>query len=673
MFPRTALCLCLLPCLLPPVGTLLAADSPAAVSSENPDSRGRATAIALNYCRASFHRIRKYQSNRVLLEEQEKILDNLNLNGIGDQEVINLYSAVLDEIGDIEVADREKAIFHDKYKKALFREIEATAFVALAQTATMSINGLVQTGVRSWLDYRDLQWNRDFDSWKVEKDRMNSVVDKSSKFLDTFWKQAKAKNIPDRWLVRGTDLDRLTEAMQEPDLETRLRVLQRMESFMECYPPYWYYVGRTQQGLGQFYEAAETYDKLADLAHGHFRRDDMMTAALANRAIIQQHLNQPGADRTAREALTYSTSVWEANLMCAQVLEASGRYDDAKDAILRNLDVNLESQLSSVALLGLYYRQNRLDDLAAALADPEFIARVPMLSIVQSLAKLGPQRTPGTVMTGLRNSIRVAIEPRFGVDDLLVACGSSWQPEKIQSLTFYFPGQLANSVSDSAASAAAPAGLTGAKLEPHAAGGYVFRYARAIEASNRLGSSGSGASLTGSVLRFEYPAPPGRTESAVLFVVLGTSQQSDASVQQAAPWWQSASPIEIRYGDARIRLDGTWQPGPATPGTSIADNRSADGTGKATPPLDQPPRPAAPKRPATSVAIDEFVPIRVSADVTPDTSQEGNGDKRFEPSRRPPRVTILGVRPASSSAESSDADANPQPSVPPPPAQDGKP
>ncbi len=219
---------------LPLPGELLAAKDSAAAPNEDPDSRGRETAIALNYCRASFHRIRTSQSKDVLYEEQVKILDNLNLNGIGDQEVINLYSAVLDEIGQIEIADKERDIFEGKYKKALFREIEATAFVVLAQTATMSLDGLVRTGVRSWLDYRDLQWNREFDQWKVEKARMSAVVTKSSKFLDTFWKQAKDKNIPDRWLFRGTDLDALSDAIREEDLETRLRVLQRMESFMEC-------------------------------------------------------------------------------------------------------------------------------------------------------------------------------------------------------------------------------------------------------------------------------------------------------------------------------------------------------------------------------------------------------------------------------------------------------
>ena len=652
---RTLLCTWMLTTLLLPAELLAAKDS-----AKDPDSRGRATAIALNYCKASFHRIRTSQSKEVLYEERVKILDNLNLNGIGDQDVINLYSAVLDEIGGIEIADKERTIFEGKYKKALFREIEATAFVVLAQTATMSLDGLVRTGVRSWLDYRDLQWNREFDKWKVEKSRMSAVVSKSSKFLDTFWKQAKDKNIPDRWLVRGTDLDALSAAIREQDLETRLRVLQRMESFMECYPPYWYYVGRAQQGLGQFYEAAQTYDKLADLAHGHFRRDDMLTAALANRAIIQQHLNQPGADRTAREALTYSTSVWSANLMCAQVLEANGRTEDAEDAILRNLDVGLEQQLSSVALLGLYYRQNRLDEMAEKLADPDFIVHVPMLSLVQCLSKLGPTRTPGNVLTGLQNSIRVAIEPRFGTDDLLVACGSSWQPEKIRSLNFYFPGQSVPTASTQA-DARTLGGLSNPKLETHAAGGYVFRYPRAIEAGNPISSSNGGQSLVGSVLRFEYASPSVTAEPAVLFVTMGAPLRSKAGTQPAAPWWQSASPIEIRYADVSVPLDGSWKPSPATLDEPVARTPSPTDPGKSLAGKDAPPIP-------TREPLADATPRAVPREN--DTKTDVSNDKPFEPSRRPPRAIILGVRTASDPVPIIDDDKTSNDTVPPPPSKE---
>src|SRR5690606_8513852 len=101
------------------------------------------------------------------------------------------------------------------------------------EVATQQYVAAVRTGAHSWWDYRTLGWHRDLDVWKVERERMIAVVDKSSLFLDTFWKLTRKHPIPDRWLVRSDDLDRLEEALREPDLEVRLRVLRRMEPFME--------------------------------------------------------------------------------------------------------------------------------------------------------------------------------------------------------------------------------------------------------------------------------------------------------------------------------------------------------------------------------------------------------------------------------------------------------
>ena len=215
------------------------------------EQQRRATAVALNYCRASFHRIRKNPSKRVMLEEQENILNNLNLSRIDDEEVVKLYSSVLDEIGHIQIADSERKVIKDRYGRSVKQHVMTTAMSLSAQLLTAQYADAVTTGAGSWWDYRTLGWQRDFDSLRIEKERMTQIVDKSSQFLDTFWKLSRKRKIPDHWLVRSNDLTALETAMQEPNLPTRLRILHRMERFMECYPPYWYYVARAQQRMGK--------------------------------------------------------------------------------------------------------------------------------------------------------------------------------------------------------------------------------------------------------------------------------------------------------------------------------------------------------------------------------------------------------------------------------------
>jgi hypothetical protein len=238
---------------------------------------------------------------------------------------------------------------------------------------------------------------------------------------------ARAKQIPDRWLVRNDDLDRLEDAWREQNPTVRLRVLTRMEPFMECYPPYWYYVARTQQSLGRMTAAVETYHRLAKLGTGHFRKDEMLAAGLANQALILAHLGLPGAAESARQALHHSTEVWEANLVCAAVLQRNGEVTDAEDAILRNLDVGLERSQSQVALLGLYSQTKQIDKLTAQLHHPDVIRDVPVPVLLACASRVGDERVSAAIIGQLQSTLQAAPRLNLGRDDLVLTAGPNWQ------------------------------------------------------------------------------------------------------------------------------------------------------------------------------------------------------------------------------------------------------
>ncbi len=413
-----------------------AEDKPAEKLAEKPferviekltDEQRRSAAVALNYSRASLHRIRRNPSVRVMIEEQEKILNHLDLDGIADEEVMKLYSAVLDEISQIQIADRERIMLRERYQLVFQRDLGINALEIAAQTASAQYVSAVRTGANSWWDYRTQVANRDLDLWQVDKKRMTMVVEKSSQFLDVSWKMARCKQIPDRWLVRNDDLDKLELAQREPDPGVRLRVLKRMEGFMECYPPYLYYVARTQQALGQLFAASETYQKLVAIGDGHFRKDEMLATGLANRALIQGFLSQPTAPETALKAMSYSSEAWEANLVCANVLQKYGRFDDAEDAILRNLDVNLERSQSRIALLNLYYASDDKAKLTAQLQDPDWIKDIPTRLLLMYASKIGQHNLPPEVIDQLTSSLQGTPRLNLGRDDFVVAVSPTWQ------------------------------------------------------------------------------------------------------------------------------------------------------------------------------------------------------------------------------------------------------
>ena len=141
------------------------------------DEAARANAaIALNYSLAAFHRIRRNPSVRVLMEEQDKILNHLNLNGVADEEVIKLYSAVLDEIAQIQLGEREKELLREKYRRQFQRDVTLGVLSLGAQVATAQYASAVRTGATSWWDFRSQTQSRELDVWKVDKDRATRLV-----------------------------------------------------------------------------------------------------------------------------------------------------------------------------------------------------------------------------------------------------------------------------------------------------------------------------------------------------------------------------------------------------------------------------------------------------------------------------------------------------------------
>ena len=395
--------------------------------SDGDEESRRHTAVALNYCRAALHRIRRNPENRVLVEEQQRILDNLDLNRISDPEVIALYRSVLDEISQIVIGEREQTAINEQFLRDVHRQLGTSFFVVGAQIATGQLGSAIQSGAGSWWDYRHQEVRRNSDLWNVERGEFSGLMGRSSSFLDSFWKLSRSSKLPDRWLLRDQDLDRLALALRESDAKKRLRKLRRMERFMECYPPWWYYVARTEQQLGRLDEALVTYRRLTQLGSGHFRQDDMLAGSLANMALIQEQNGDPEAPVTALRSSNHSTRNWEANLVCAWILGRHHRLREGQSLLLCNLDEGLESIQSSIALVSLYYHSDDARHLADLLSNKQVVASVPIPGLLLCARLLGSEQLPQPAAERLRSTIHA--EYRLGRRDAVVflRAASGWK------------------------------------------------------------------------------------------------------------------------------------------------------------------------------------------------------------------------------------------------------
>lgn len=418
------------------------------MTSEMEVSR-RNTAVTLNYCRAALHRIRRAPSKKILLEEQQRILNNLDLNQIDDPEVITLYRSILDEIGQVEISDRERVVIGEQFTRGVQRKMGTDFFVIGAQAATGQLGSVIQTGANSWWDYRTTAIKRDADMWQVEKVQFTTLMSRSSTFLDSFWKLSRKNEIPDRWLLRDQDLDQLSDTLEEEDSERRLRMLARLERFMECYPPYWYYVARTQQELGKKDEAARTFERLTEIGRGHFRQDDMLASSMANLALIQESLRDPEAPKTAARAFDYSTRNWESNLVCAWVLGRHAEYRDAEDLILCNMDEQLETEQSTVALVSLYFHSADKTKLKALLDDEQIVRRIPIPGLLLCAKLLGPAELPAGATTYLASTLTAVPRTSGRMNAISVAAARGWKLNDAEttisdgSRTFQYAGHRA--------------------------------------------------------------------------------------------------------------------------------------------------------------------------------------------------------------------------------------
>ena len=409
----------------------------------------RNTAVTLNYCRAALHRIRRAPSKKVLVEEQQRILNNLDLNQIDDPEVITLYRSILDEIGQVEISDRERIVIGEQFTRGVQRKMGTDIFVIGAQAATGQLGSVIQTGANSWWDYRSTQIKRDADIWQVEKTQFTTLMTRSSTFLDSFWKLSRKNEIPDRWLLRDQDLDQLSDTLEEQDPDRRLRMLARIERFMECYPPYWYYVARTQQQLGKTEDAAKTFQRLTEIGRGHFRQDDMLASSMANLALIQESQHDPEAPRTAARAFDYSTRNWESNLVCAWVLGRHEEYRDAEDLILCNMDEQLETEQSTVALVSLYFHSADKEKLKSLLDDEQIVRRIPIPGLLLCAKLLGPEEIPARASTYLASTLTAVPRTSGRTNAISVAAARGWKLNDAEttisdgSRTFQYAGHRA--------------------------------------------------------------------------------------------------------------------------------------------------------------------------------------------------------------------------------------
>ena len=175
----------------------------------------------------------------------------------------------------------------------------------------------------------------------------------------------------------------------------------------------------------------------------------MLASSMANLALIQESQHDPEAPRTAARAFNYSTRNWESNLVCAWVLGRHAEYRDAEDLILCNMDEQLETEQSTVALVSLYFHSAEKAKLQALLDDEQIVRRIPIPGLLLCARLLGPEELPARASAYLASTLTAVPRMSGRMNAISVAAARGWKLNDAEttitdgSRTFQYAGHRA--------------------------------------------------------------------------------------------------------------------------------------------------------------------------------------------------------------------------------------
>lgn len=365
------------------------------------------TAVALNYCHMSLYRITAFNDRVVLDEEYGEIINNINLSKIRDEEIINLLKTLMDTISDFKLKEGDRDFLVQAYehqvRRALYTSFSDVKDAVAGSTTPYMAAAKVLIKVGSLhSNYRNnmAAYRRTLDRsvWELDRKAIVRVNDARKNFLAAYWRLMKKYDIPDEWRLTERQMEQLTEALKDENGARRLRKLVRMEAAFAAYPPFWYFLGQAAQAEGQAEAARKAYDRFARTQKGFFREDGFASSVLMHRIELLDPDRDAGeiADNLAA-MIKESPQDVRKNLFAALWYLKLGRYDEARERLMVNIDNNRNLAMSRVLLADVYARKldrerlvSLIDEMLRqdAVRNQDVIAVIGRLPEAQMLARM---------------------------------------------------------------------------------------------------------------------------------------------------------------------------------------------------------------------------------------------------------------------------------------------
>lgn len=210
-------------------------------------------AYALNLCMVSVSQIIQYRDVRIMEQEYDAILNNLNLQNFPkDEPLLNAIKQILDSITFFQVQDGERKMLEHEYqhkvKNAIWKAIPGLGIISGGSIFSAVASVAVQVGI-SYMNYRNAREEADLENdrklWELERAAIEQFNGLRRELFETAWRLSKKYNYDENYRLTERIISQYNDILLDTDplrRYERLLYLVEQKKF-DAYPPIHYYLG----------------------------------------------------------------------------------------------------------------------------------------------------------------------------------------------------------------------------------------------------------------------------------------------------------------------------------------------------------------------------------------------------------------------------------------------
>jgi hypothetical protein len=400
----------------------LGVPKPAAPPSDRYDPQ--ATAMLLNYCRESLYKITEFNDRTVLDEEYSKLINNIDVTRLQDDEVAQLIQLLLRELNALRMNEAERQFLSDAYNRHLqfnimeafkgAKDLKELKGIGLGggpagmacQTIVAVAAGVINYKSQIAHQQRDLKGRM----LQLDAEELNRLTVLRTKFFDVEYKLYKRYSLPDRLDLKEVQLAQYARVLSDIDARRRLERMERLKDDFDAYPPFWYQLGRTAQEVGEINFAKSYYEHFERIHTHAFREDPDYVLLAMHRAMmwdIQKDAEPLRRDLQIIEENTRYYYQWENILFAALMYYRLGDVQNARRLIRMSINEGCCVEMHQEVLARMESAVAK-EDLGRT---PEGLLSEVDMDALSALGRVGPGqhlealRALGPSLTGIRISL----------------------------------------------------------------------------------------------------------------------------------------------------------------------------------------------------------------------------------------------------------------------------